>query len=90
MMTKHSVNNTVFPRMHKVSVAASFSPSGAVRIDAWGIEFNNNRFRYTVEEFTLIEEVTAYMKFRCVYIESGLLKSINLLFLLREHRWTTE
>ncbi len=93
MITGHYVppaNSIVFPHRHKVCVTASFNPDGAVRIDAWGIEFGGKRFRYKVESATLIEEVSAYLKFNCVYVEFGLVKSIHLMFLNRSHRWVTE
>ncbi len=82
--------NISFPTRHQVCVITSFNIKGDIRIDAWGIEFDNKRYKYKVESSTLIEEVDAYLKFRCLYIESGLLKSINLVFYRKNHRWTTE
>ncbi len=93
MITGHYVapaNSVVFPHRHEVCVAVSYNPKGDIRIDAWGIEFNGKRFRYKVETATLIEEVSAYLKFHCKYIEFGLLKSINLVYSIRNHRWTTD
>ncbi len=93
MITGHHVspaNSIVFPHRHKVCVSASFNPEGNIRIDAWGIEFDGKRFRYKVESTTITENVGAYIKFHCKYVEFGLLKSIDLMFYTRDHRWTTE
>ncbi len=93
MITGHYVspaNSVIFPRGHKVCVSVSYNPDGDVRIDAWGIEFGGKRFRYKVQSTKLIEDVGTYQKFCCVYVEFGLLKSINLVFFCHKHRWTTE
>ncbi|MGF7142783.1 hypothetical protein HNQ56_001201 [Anaerotaenia torta] len=84
-----AANSVVFPHRHEVCVVAAFNPKGDIRIDAWGIEFSGKRFRYKVETAKLIEEVHAYLKFRCAYIEFGLLKSVDLVFFPWEHRWET-
>lgn len=78
-----------FPRGHKVCVRASYNPDGNVHMHAWGIEYKGIRYRYTVISAEMTEEVHAYLTFRCCYEEFGFLKSINLVFLTREHRWIT-
>ena len=93
MITGHYVttaNSIVFPRRHQVCVAVSFNPAGSMRIDAWGIEFGGKRFRYKVEDTVLLKKIDSYLLFRCLYTELGLLKSINLVYFIKDHRWTTE
>ncbi len=79
-----------FPSRYPVSTIISFNQKGEICINALGIEFNGIRYRYKIESSTIVEEVGAYLKFRCIYLEFETIKSINLVYFLRDHKWTTE
>jgi hypothetical protein len=83
-------NNNFVPSGHPVCVAATFNAEAKVRPDAFGVEVNGMRFRYIIKSATLTKELIGTRVYRCEYVDLGLIKTINLIYYIHEHRWTAE
>jgi hypothetical protein len=76
------------PTGYPVCTSVTYNTIASMYINAFGVEINGMRFRYIVTSSILTKECYDTMQYRCEYEELGRSKTINLIYYIKEHRWT--
>lgn len=76
------------PSGHPVCIVVSFNSEGKFIPLSFGIEINEERFRYQIKVIHRIMENGNIITFECSYEDSGRLRTVLLRFSVRECLWT--
>jgi hypothetical protein len=75
------------PTGYPVCTSITYNTTARMCINAFGVEIDGMRFRYIVTSSFLTKECSDTMQYRCEYEELGRIKTINLIYCIKEHRW---
>lgn len=81
-------NRNTFKSGYHICAAVTFNPTGDFKPVAFGAEFNGMRYRYVIKSARLVKEHNVDRVFDCEYVDLGLLKTVRLVFNVRDCQWT--